>query len=307
MPRVYIRFAARGADARLRSPLIEGLIARAADPVPVADWRTDAYRLLAPNLVEAPPPAAAAWRAMAHDPDARWVCVATPVHWTAGMSSVTMPADGVVALAPSEAARLAADFNRAFGTTTERMSVCGDSLLLCAFDRPLEVMTHAPDAVEGGDPFGFQPSGPDGPVLRRLMSEIEMWLFDHAINRARSAEARRTITGLWLWGGGATAAAALAAGVWAAGDDVLCAAFSRAEQWPDPAENGVVVSALQPGMPQWQELEQRWLAPAVAALRTGRITRLELSAAERRFTVRHAPLYRFWRRRRPWWESFGMQ
>jgi hypothetical protein len=52
------------------------------------------------------------------------------------------------------------------------------------------------------------------------------------------------------------------------------------------------------------EVEQRWLAPTVAALKSGRIKRLELSTADRRISVAAGPTLRFWRRPRPWWESF---
>jgi hypothetical protein len=50
---VYIRFAAHKSVELRRSPLLEELLARAARPVAVADWRADAFRALMP---EAPMP-----------------------------------------------------------------------------------------------------------------------------------------------------------------------------------------------------------------------------------------------------------
>ena len=251
-----------------------------------------------------PPIAAAALLAAPRASVGAWVSVATPVHLSAGMSSVTMPEDGVLDLGPSEADTLAADFNRVFGGAGVRLTVGRGAVLLCVFDETLEVETHDPESVAGHDLFGFQPAGIDGPQLRRLMSEIEMWLFDHEVNRARVANARPQVTGLWLWGGGNTRATMPAVRGWTAGQDPFFTAFGSEQQWPQEAGAGVVVCAQQPGSRGWLEVEQRWLEPAVAALKSGRIKRLQLSAADRRFTVAKRPTLRFWRRPRPWWESF---
>lgn len=304
MSTVYIRFAAHGSDALQRSPLLEQLVARATTAVQVANWRADAFHVLAPGGTPMPPIAAAALLAAAGAGAGAWVCVATPVHLSAGMSSVTLPRDGVLDLGPSEADTLAADFNRVFGGAGMRLTVGRAAVLLCVFDATLEVEMHDPETVAGHDLFGFQPAGTDGPRLRRLMSEIEMWLFDHEVNRARMANSRPPVTGLWLWGGGNTPAAIPAVSGWTAGQDPFFAAFGSEQQWPQETGAGVVVCTQQPGSRGWLEVEQRWLAPAVAALKSGRIKKLELSAADRRISVAAGPTLRFWRRPRPWWESF---
>jgi hypothetical protein len=376
---VYVRFAAHRLAQLQRSPLLEKLVARASHVAPVADWRAEAYRLIAPG---APLPSVAA--ALLHaGGEARpapgsWVCVATPVHFTAGMSSVTLPGDGVLRLRPGEAQALAADFLHVFGGAEVRLSVAlAPSLLgspapelaaglppspaaslepspapslsmspratlpvslppspsanlpasrsvnlpaggpasraasrsgelLCVFGQPMEVVTHDPEAMAGRDVFAFQPIGPDAPRLRRLMSELEMWLFDHEVNRARAATAQPSITGLWLWGGGPTNADVPAVQGWTAGDDPFFAAFGGEPEWPRAPGAGVVVCAEQPGSDDWIAAEQRWLAPAAAALRAGRIERLALSAGERCYSVTSGALLRFWRRPQPWWESFGI-
>jgi len=63
----------------------------------------------------------------------------------------------------------------------------------------------------------------------------------------------------------------------------------------------------QPGSDTWPGVEHQWLTPAVAALQSGRIKRLDLSAAERRFSIGRGAALRFWRRPRPWWESFEIK
>jgi hypothetical protein len=302
---VYIRFAAHRSEDLQRSPLLERLVARATAAVPVADWRADAYRALVPEGTPMPPIAAGALGA---GPGAgAWVCIATPVHLSAGMSSVRMPRDGVLTLEAGEAEALAADFSRIFDRAGVRLAARGLGVLVCVFDAAPEVETQDPEGAAGHDVFEFLPAGRDGARLRGLMSEMEMWLFDHEINRARAASLRPQITGLWLWGGGEPQAAAPVVRGWAAGHDPFFSALGSESNLPQPAGAGVVVCAEQPGTAAWMDVEQRWLTPAVERLRSGKLTRVDLSAARRRLSLGTGPHLRFWRRPQPWWESFGAQ
>lgn len=233
-----------------------------------------------------------------------WVCVATPVHLSAGMAHVTFPADGVLQLEPAEAASLTADFNTVFEGAGVRLVAGLAGALLCVFDRPLDVVTHDPEAAMGHDVFGFQPSGGDAPRLRRLTSEIEMWLFEHAVNRRRTERGLLPLTGLWFWGGGPVGANALALPIWAAGQDIFFAAFGAASEWAGESGSGVVVLSDCPGSATWPEVERRWLQPAVAELRAGRLGQIHVSAGGRRFTITRGPSLRFWQRTRPWWDYF---
>ncbi|MDB6085600.1 MAG: hypothetical protein JWN43_3481 [Gammaproteobacteria bacterium] len=301
---VYIRFAAHRPVSLQRAPLLERLAARAGSSAAAADWRAEAFRVIAP-AAPMPPIAAAALHAAFGDTPGAWACMATPVHLTAGTSSVIMPEDGILELLPEEARALADDFDRLFAGAEMRLRVCRSSSLTCVFDRPLEVTAHDPETVAGQDVFGFQPVGRDAPRLRLLMSEMEMWLFDHEINRVRAAHSRPPVTGLWLWGGGSLSAQVPAVQGWTAGQDPFFAAFGAATQFPPDAGSGVVVCNAHPGSSAWSDAEQRWLAPAAEALRSGRLGRLDLSAGRRRFSVGRFANLRFWRRGRPWWESFG--
>ena len=288
--------------------MVERLIVRAGDPSRVEDWRREAFRVIAPGAQHLPSVAATIVHELGLEPDhPAWACLATPVHLMAGMRSVTMAADGILSLAQGEAAALSEDFNRVFGGAGVRLSVGRGALLLCLFEVRIDAITRDPEEAAGNDVFGFQPAGPDGARLRRLMSEMEMWLFDHPVNRARAAQERRPVTGLWLWGGGDTDEALPPVRGWCAGQDPFFAAFGNEPEYPRGAGSGVVVCAEQPGSDEWPAVERRWLVPAVADLRSGRLLRLELSAGERCFSVGKGPNLRFWRRPRPWWESYGME
>jgi hypothetical protein len=143
--------------------------------------------------------------------------------------------------------------------------------------------------------------------LRSLSSEIEMWLFDHAVNRRRREAQRPDINALWLWGEGAADAELPTLSGWTGGDDPLFGSFAPTScypgsRYPGFATSGVVTVADWPGSPLWHDVEERWLAPAVADLRAGRLASIELSVRRRCMQLNARALRRFWRRTRPWWE-----
>jgi len=274
-----------------------------------SDWRAAAFRVIA-GAAATPPVAAAALRGALGVVPGRWVCMASPVHLVAGMTSITLSAAGLLQLEPAAAAALAEDFNRVFEDSGARLLAAPDATLLCVLDQMLEVDTLDPCEVVGRDVFALQPAGRDAPRLRRLMSEMELWLFEHAVNRARSSLGRAPVTGLWLWGGGAMLRALPAVEGWTAGTDPLFAAFGTQPEFPHErpaaARGGVLVCDALPGSAAWREVESRWLTPLSAALRAGDVERVTLSVADRRVSVDARMNWRFWRRMKPWWESFGL-
>lgn len=297
----YFRFVARDASHR-RAPLLEQLIARADDWTPVADWRADAFRVIAPQAACMPAVAAAALCADRGAVSGGWVCAATPVHYEAEMVSVRLAADGVLSLTAAEAETLASDFNRVWQGSGISLTVARSAQLFCIFDRTLDVATHDPEEVLGRHIEEFLPSGADAGRLRQLVSETEMWLFEHEANRARAKQNLPVMNGVWFWGGGVPLASLPSIQGWAAGNDLFFNSFNL--PWEEKLQSGVIAEGCVPGSDPWQTVESRWLRPAADKLRTGRLSRLQISAADRCFTVTTAGLRRFWRRTKPWWESF---
>jgi hypothetical protein len=299
---VYFRITAPGAHSHTRAPSLERLLARADGPTDAADWRAQAFRLIAPGA-RVPAVATAALAPGASRAAGSWLCVATPVHLLAGMTSIGMAADGILEIESGEADALAADFNHVFAGGGASLERGRDALLLCRFDGPLRVTTHAPEEAAGHDLWSYLPGGEDAPRLKRLTSEIEMWLFDHAVNRRRRETEQPVINALWLWGGGAADAERPASSGWTAGDDTLFGSFSPTSRYPGASTSGVVVLRDWPGSAAWSDAEERWLAPAVEDLRAGRLSSIELSARRRCMRLNARALRRFWRRARPWWET----
>lgn len=315
---VYFRFAAGDPAGRSRSVLLERLLARAEPRVPVADWRAEALAILAGSDASIAPASAAfaalggrdvsasasasAPAPLASDGGAAdWVFVATPVHWVAGPRGVHMPADGILTLAAGEGASLAADFNRVFGGGGLRLHAGRAGLLLCTVPAAMRAATRAPEDLAGRDVRGFMPEGAGAGALQRLMTEVQMWLHEHAVNRQRAARAAPLISALWLWGGGSTREPLPPVLGWTAGQDPLFASFGDHAHYPGAVGPGVIVAAHGPGSPGWPDTEERWLAPAAADLKAGRIRRLLLSAADRCHEIDARGARRFWRRPRPWW------
>lgn len=286
-----------------RSPLLERAIARASPADPAVHWREAAFRL-GGGGTPMPAIAPAAWCTEGNGARPASVWLATPLHCEAGMVSVRLPPDGVVPLDQAEAQQLATQFNAEFAGTGRSLVAGPSGRLYCLLDEPLVASTHDPLDVRGHDVGAFQPSGPDGPGLRRLATEIEMWLHGLAWNRQRESAGRAALTGLWLWGGGAPLAALAPLAAWTAGDDALFAAWPAERRFPRRRADGIVVVAAAPGAAGWDEAQSAWLQPALAAVRSGLVASLSLSLGMRRYELGRASAWRWWRRSRPWWECF---
>jgi hypothetical protein len=317
---------ARQPDALPRLPALELLLARAErEPLP-GSWRTWLANLGAPSGVaqlSLARIAARAWLPAPAGPDCFWL--ATPVHYLAGIDSVHLHPAGLLALSSEQQTRLATDFNALFGDTHWRLHALGQRELLLA-GPPLEASGSDPGPWAGREPSGAVARGADATTLRRLGSEIEMWLHEHPLNRARRERGELAVTGLWLWGSEPPAdrgPAALAPRELPAfyGAD-LCAeglwrlAGQQARALPEAfdsvrahqhAHSVVLYPALgAEGLTQLlQRLERRWLAPALAALHARRLSALRLLAGERAYRLSRLRLARFWRVRAPWWEALG--
>ena len=300
----YFRFSARTAAEPQRCPLLEQLLARADKSAPVSDWRNDAFRVLAPPGVSMPAVAAAALFAERGAMQAAWVCMATPVHYLAEMNNVRLAAEGMPGLRCDEAETLALDFNRVWSDSGIRMTAGRSADLYCIFDRALQVTMRDPEDVVGRHIEEYLPVGGGAPVLKQLMSEMEMWLFEHPVNGARAARGLQPITGLWLWGGGVGVDSLPAVQGFCAGKDVFFNALTPNASTPGAAGGGVIVMPDVPGADAWRAAEP-WLEAALAQLREGVISRIDLSAGARGFRLSTRASWRFWRRRKPWWEWFA--
>jgi hypothetical protein len=271
------------------------------------------------------PPATVAAIALPHPltlPDGT-VWMATPVHLIAGMSSVHLERRSILRLSADDLVVLADEFRRVFqdsGFVLEPLTT-GDFLLS---GPPISTANELePARLLGSDVAEARQSRVSEPALRRLTTEIEMWLHEHRVNDARARRGEPPVTGLWLWGGGPAppAASVNATGATdiAFGRDAylqgLLASIGR-EVFPLPPQLSAVVedssaqravlvieiASMLQSNPNWSffdalaHLDRLYLQPAVDALRTAKLGRLVLLANDRLLTLRALDRFKFWRR-----------
>ena len=132
-----------------------------------------------------------------------WLCLATPLHYIAELSNVRLSPEGILSLDAAEAAQLVRDFNHTWRDSAFRLEALG-ATLFCRADQALDAAQCDPERALGRHIQQFLPTGGQAGALKRLMSEMEMWLFEHEVNRVRASRMAPSISGLWLWGGGPT-------------------------------------------------------------------------------------------------------
>jgi hypothetical protein len=337
------------ADAKLlpRLPALETLLARARRQPLASDWRAWLAGRVRAGQATPADTVARAWagagagadvgaelagRELAGTAAARHHWLATPVHFFAGIDRIQLHPAGLLQLTAAEQRTLAAGFSQAFAGSPWELSVIGQRELLLA-GAPLYATGLDPAGFAGDDPSAGLPSGADAAALKRLGSEIELWLHQQPLNLAREQRGELTVSALWLWGGpGASTAAATAPAaaepargptpvpaMRLLGHDTYAEALWRlrgaaAEPLPDSfaaaaglldrgdsvvlypmRHDGSIAAAL-------SQFEQRWLAGGVAALRRRRVRALWLLAGAHAWRLRWTDLGRWWRRRSPWWE-----
>ncbi len=136
-------------------------------------------------------------------PTSHWVWLAEPVHLTASLTSVHLAPQGRLRLNETDQAQLCGAFNEAFAETGYTLVPTRSGRFL-AIGPPLpeEVATIDPARCLGSTIADALPRGHAAGALRRLGSEIEMWLHEQPLNVQRARAGRAPVSALWLWGGG---------------------------------------------------------------------------------------------------------
>ena len=321
-------------DAALpRLPALETLLGRAVRAPLPQGWRDHLRTRFAAAAQLQSAPAAV----VATDLDVTPVGIgthywlATPVHCFAGLDSVQLHPAGLLELPLQTQSALAAEFSIVFADTPWRLHATGKRELLLS-GATLAASAADPAMSIGADLRDGLPRGPDAATLRRLGVEIEMWLHEHRINQQRQAHGELPVSGLWLWGSTTQAAPDPGARRHVAppsarlfGEDAYMESLWRLRGSPvaplpdgferiaGPAEGASVVlyPTLGPTLraegplQAFEQLEQRWLAPALQALRARRLSSLSLLAGSFAYRLTRWYLARFWRPPSPWWEALA--
>ena len=324
-------FSASEADSsrrnRPRLPRLETCLSRADRSELDSEWRGWLAASAARSELSGFSPAAivgAAFRASAlTKPESTGCWLATPVHYFAGLDSVHLHPFGLLSLSADEQQMLAADFARVFSDSSWRLELLGQRELLLA-GPPLEACAADPSLFLGGDPSAGLPRGEGAGALRRLGSEIEMWLYEHRVNQSRQARGELPVTALWFWGSKPPKLPATFTKLTRPqlfGSDVyaqalwqlqgrqtlgLSAALDEINRVPMRlVSDTVVLYACLPhgGMVEGlMRFEQQCVTPSLRALRRRRLSSLRIIAGSNIFSCSMLHLSRFWRRSAAWWE-----
>ena len=193
----------------LRLPQLEQLLARLA-PRPLAHSAAEApalpheYALArALGLPDADPIPWAAWQAHAMGLDAgqAWAFI-TPCHWQIGQGRVTLDHPKTLALQEDESRALLAAMQPYFAPDGITLVFDSAARWLAQGEVFRHLVTASLDRVIGRD---LAPWLPAAPSLRRLQTEMQMLLYTHPVNEARSQRGAVPVNSFWISGSGALA------------------------------------------------------------------------------------------------------
>jgi hypothetical protein len=224
-----------------------------------------------------------------------------------------------VPMGADEAEQLCADLNAHFAGAGLRFIAPHPQRWYLRLDAAPGMTTLPLAQVAGMNVRAHLPQGADAMHWHRVLNEIQMLMFAHAVNQAREARGELPANSVWLWGGGYAPEKLLRPYGRVCGDSDLAAAFARVSGipcggLPDDAtqcgEEEVLIvweglrRALQHGdLHAWRDellhFERACAAPLLAALRAGRIAQLTLDAvqdyASRRLVLTRGAMWKLWR------------
>lgn len=247
---------------------------------------------------------------------------ADPVHLL--LQREQMILQGGLSLSAGEAQALCASLNAHFAQDGLYFIAPHPQRWYVSMDTLPEMRALPLAQVAGRNIHKLMPQGVDALRWNRLGNEIQMLFYEHAVNLARAARGELAVNSVWLWGGGCMSAALARpfSKVW--GDSELAAACAQVANIPhaplplqaaqcvpgeNEAEGDVLVvweglrTALQMGdLHAWrvslQDLEQRYIAPLLAALRKGQLARLVLYVPDedvaQSFMLSRGAAWKFW-------------
>ena len=250
---------------------------------------------------------------------------ADPVHLRLQRDQLILQAE--LSLASDEADQLCASLNAHFVAEGLRFFAPHPQRWYLQLDAAPEMNTHHLAQVVGRDVHGYLPQGSDALRWHGVFNEIQMLLFEHAVNQAREARGEIPVNSVWLWGGGRAVGELARPYAKVYSDSDLANAYAQVAEihygsFPDGAsqcspenEGGNVLMvweglrhALQQGdIHAWREgllrFEHCCVQPLLDALRAGRIDSLTLDAlqtgASRRFVLTRGGAWKLWRRPKP--------
>ena len=280
----------------------------------LGEWWRDSFALREMKL----PSAALRLLALGVDPGERaWLC-ADPVHLGLDRQGASLSDPARLELDDVEACALHASLAPLFAEFGDLHCDTPLAWHLALNVAPPVVIDDLRDML-GRPADGLLPPGDAGRPWRRALNEAQMLLHTHPVNLAREAHGKPVINSLALWGAGQRPAVAKPPFDRLLSNDTiirglaLCAKLATADlpaAWENSAGRTVVLfdGLLAPTRMHdalaWRDaltiLEQSWIAPAIAAVKSGQLKQIDLIAFgdedSLTLTLQRHDLWKFWRR-----------
>lgn len=246
---------------------------------------------------------------------------ADPVHIRVGTSAGAVLLPEALRPGADEAATLVSDIAEALDWPAGKLVAAVPERWYIRDTGWPDITTASPFEAAQGDLADALPRGSEAAPIRLLMSEIQIVLGEHPVNRERQRLGLPTINSLWFWGGGSGNERLQRFPLPRLfGEDAFLGGLGRLMEekmrpLPTPCDKGfwrcldretVVLltsgDACAPGA--WQDVAlerlEAWLARARRELLRGRLRALRLADAQGRlFRWRRTDLLKIWRRKLP--------
>ena len=135
-------------------------------------------------------------------PNSAWGFV-TPCHWAMGREHATLTDPAALKIEPLEADALIAAMWPYFETDGITLHAVQPGRWLAEGEIFRSLPTASLDRVLGRNVDPWLPMTASGKIIKRLQNEMQMLLYTHAVNDARSAERKLPVNSFWLSGTGA--------------------------------------------------------------------------------------------------------
>lgn len=133
--------------------------------------------------------------------DGAVVCCAEPVHLKPGISDLVLVDSAQLRLEDDEAALLEKQVDEYLRPVGGRF-VYRDGMGFLGFEQAPPLRSWSSSEVAGRGIQARLPGGEDSAWWHRLLNELQMLMYDSALNRLREERGKAPVSGLWLWGGG---------------------------------------------------------------------------------------------------------
>ncbi len=141
------------------------------------------------------------------DADSKAWAFVTPCHWAMGREHATLTDPAALGLSPAESQTLLAAMQPYFAGDGITLHYAAPDTWLAEGELFRGVPTASLERVLGRNVDAWLPptQSPQTKTLRRLQNEMQMLLYTHPLNDARSARRQPTVNSIWLSGTGALA------------------------------------------------------------------------------------------------------